>query len=96
MAILERKGIGMHPFYDSVSQLLREENTWWLGLASMFMYLLFWAIVIIIVLRNFKKYYARTEHQRAKEDTAMSILRERYARGEIDAEEFKQKKADLE
>lgn len=65
-------------------------------MASMIMYLLFWAIVIIIVLRNFKKYYARTEHQQAKEDTAMSILRERYARGEIDAEEFKQKKADLE
>lgn len=65
-------------------------------MASMFMYLLFWAIVIVIVLRNFKKYYAKTEPRQAKEDTAMSILRERYAKGEIDAEEFKQKKADLE
>jgi putative membrane protein len=61
----------------------------------MAMYLLFWAVVIIIAVRLFKKYYMIGYHPKAKEDTAMSILRKRYAKGEIDAEEFKKKKADL-
>jgi putative membrane protein len=65
-------------------------------LASIVLYLLFWAVVIIIAFGLFKKYYLRMDHPKSKEDTALSILRERYARGEIDAEEFKQKKADLE
>ena len=71
-------------------------NVWWLGMASMILYLLFWAVVIIFAVRLFKKYFLGPDQQKAKEDTALSILRERYAKGEIDAEEFKQKKADLE
>ena len=86
----------MHPFYGPSSQLLEGGNYWWLGMASMVLYLLFWAAVIVFMARLFKKYYLGTDHPKVWEDTALSILRERYARGEIDAEEFKQKKADLE
>jgi putative membrane protein len=86
----------MHPFYGPSSQLIGGGNYWWLGMASMVLYLLFWAIVIVFAAKLFKKYYPGMDHQNAKEDTALSILRERYARGEIDTEEFKQKKADLE
>lgn len=85
----------MHPFYGPSSQLLQEGTFWWLGLASMAMYLLFWAIVIIIAVKTFKKYFVNAVHPKAKVDTAMIILRERYAKGEINAEEFKQMKADL-
>jgi putative membrane protein len=86
----------MHPFYGPSSQLLSESGTWWLGLVSMAMYLLFWAIVIFIAYRLFKKYFPQWLHPKAPADTAMTILRERYARGEIDVEEFKRKKTDLE
>ncbi|MBP1918777.1 SHOCT domain-containing protein [Youngiibacter multivorans] len=86
----------MHPFYGPSSQLFQEGESWWLGLASMAMYLLFWAVVIVIAVKMFKKYIVRTDYPKNRNDNAMSILRERYAKGEIDAEEFKRIKADLE
>ena len=86
----------MHPFYGPSSQFLGEGNVWWLGMASMILYLLFWAVVIIFAVRLFKKYFLGPDQPKGKEDTALSILRARYAKGEIDAEEFRQKKADLE
>lgn len=85
----------MHPFYGPDILLLADGN-FWLGLASMAMYLLFWAVVILIAFRLFKKYLPWIANLRKKEDTALSILRERYARGEIDAEEFERRKKDLE
>lgn len=85
----------MHPFYGAVSEFL-EEGHWWVGLLSMAMYLLFWAVVIVFAVKLFKKYFAdRPTPPKSEEDSALRILRERYARGEIDAEEFKQKKSDL-
>ena len=86
----------MHPFYGPSSLLLQEGNNWWLGLASMGMYLLFWAVVIIFAVRFFKKYFLRTGRPGNGMDPAMEILRERYARGEIDGEEFKRMRDDLE
>lgn len=86
----------MHPFYGPSSQFMGEGYIWWLGMASMILYLFFWAVVIIFAVRLFKKYFLGPDQPKAREDTALSILRERYAKGEIDAEEFKQKKADLE
>lgn len=85
----------MHPFYGAVSEFLAE-GQWWIGLLSMAMYLVFWAVVIIFAVRLFKKYFAdKAAPPGPEEDSALTILRERYARGEIDAEEFKQKKSDL-
>jgi putative membrane protein len=86
----------MHPFYGPNNQLLGQENTLWLGLASMMIYILFWAVVVLFAVNLIKKYIIRPDSSKVQEDTAMSILRERYARGEIEAEEFKQKKADLD
>lgn len=86
----------MHPFYGPSSQLFQEGESWWLGLASMAMYLLFWSVVIFIAAKMFKKYFVGMDYPKIREDNAMPVLRERYAKGEIDAEEFKRKKADLE
>jgi len=86
----------MHPYYGPSVQILGQENAWWIGLASMLMYLLFWGVVSVIAIRMFKKYFVNVKVPEAKGDLAMSILRERYARGEIDSEEFKRIKADLE
>ncbi|HEX5350079.1 MAG TPA: SHOCT domain-containing protein [Trichococcus sp.] len=85
----------MHPFYGAVNEFFAE-GYWWVGLLSMVLYLLFWAIVIVFAVKLFKKYFAGREiPPKTKEDSALKILRERYARGEIDVEEFKQKKSDL-
>lgn len=86
----------MHPYYGPSVQFLGQENAWWIGLVSMLMYLIFWGVVCIIAIRMFKKYFVRAQILGAQGDRSMSILRERYARGEIDSEEFKRIKADLE
>jgi putative membrane protein len=86
----------MHPFYGPSSMFLTQDTAWWVGLLSMAMYLLFWGVVIIIAARMAKKYLAGGSLTRHKDDTAMTILRERYARGEIEIEEFMRKKEDLE
>lgn len=85
----------MHPFYGAVSEFFAE-GYWWVGLLSMVLYLLFWAVVIVFAVKLFKKYFAdRPNPPKPEGDSALKILRERYARGEIDAEEFKRKKSDL-
>lgn len=86
----------MHPFYGPSSQLLADGSAWWLGLASMAMYLLFWAAVILIAVKLFKRYLLPGTRLFPMQDKALAILRERYAKGEIDADAFKRIKADLE
>ncbi|MHC1719389.1 MAG: SHOCT domain-containing protein [Clostridiaceae bacterium] len=86
----------MHPFYGANSQFLGQSDYWWVGIVSMLSYLLFWAVVIIVAYRLVKKYIINTGVKISKEDTAMIILRERYARGEIASEEFHRIKEDLE
>ena len=67
---------------------------WWgWGLGIMAMMFLFWLLVItgfIIGLR-----WLLGKGKQEKDDAALKILRERYARGEITKEEFEEKKKDL-
>ena len=59
--------------------------------------LLFWGLIIVaivLLLRGFSGKSAGSE-SRVREKTALDILRERYARGEIDKGEFEQKRHDL-
>ncbi len=86
----------MHPFYGPNSQILSAGSYWWIGLASMAMYLIFWAVVMVIALKVFRRYFLQADIFKNKRDDALSILRERYAKGEIDAEEYHNKKEDLE
>lgn len=64
-----------------------------LGMVSM---LLFWVLLIIaaaVVIRYV--WGTGVSSERLQEKTALEILKERYARGEIGREEFEQKKRDL-
>lgn len=54
--------------------------------------LIFWAVIVWIVYELIK--YAKGRDDK-KEDNAMRILRERYAKGEISKEEFEARKKDL-
>ncbi len=86
----------MHPYYGPSSQIFLQGYSWWPGLVSMVMYLLFWSIVVVIAIKLVNRYLITTKDSDNRQDAAMQILRERYAKGEIDAEEFRHKKADLE
>jgi len=68
----------------------------WGGM-GIFGMLLFWGLVIaaIVVVVKFAT-GGRNFGLRDKEKSALNILKERYARGEIEREEFEQKKRDLE
>ena len=54
----------------------------------------FWVLVILGIVYLVKALAGRGASP--KEETALDILKKRYARGEIDAEEFAKRKRDLE
>ena len=62
----------------------------------MIIHFIFWAVVIYFAIKLVNKYVKKVDESKVKENSAMSILRERFAKGEIDSEEFKQKKTELE
>ena len=79
----------MHPFYSPNSQLLSSGESAWIGFLSMALYLLFWAVVMAVVIRLIIKYLPHLAKPSAPQDHAFSILRERYARGELDEKTYR-------
>jgi putative membrane protein len=63
------------------------------GIGMMVMMLVFWGVVIAGVVFAIRWLAGRGE--RSRSDRALDILRERYARGEIDKDEFEAKRRDL-
>jgi putative membrane protein len=70
-------GRGMHPMW----------GVWgaW-GVAMAVMMLLFWGVVIVGIVLGIR--WLVSQGREPQRDTAMDILRQRYARGEITREEF--------
>jgi len=69
-----------------------------MGFFSMIMMGLFWIAVIIGIIFLIRWLAASTSHRNRElrsEDSALEILKIRYAKGEINKEEFEQKKKDL-
>jgi putative membrane protein len=52
-------------------------------------------IALILLIRSLARQRPPGDRQDAGRDPAMEILRQRYAKGEIDREEFDRKKRDL-
>lgn len=59
----------------------------------MLMMLVFWALVIAGLVLGIRWLARQGQHERP--DRALDILRERYARGEINKEEFEARRRDL-
>ena len=78
----------MHPFYAPSARLLGERGSRAAGLLSMAAYLAFWAGALVIAKRELDARFPRVPRSGPVEDRAMLVLRERYARGEIDADQF--------
>ncbi len=77
-------GWGMHPMW----------GLWGIwGIAMMLMMLVFWGVVIAGIVLGIR--WLVSQGRGAHSDTALDILRQRYARGEINKEEFEAKKRDL-
>lgn len=71
-------------------------NYWWLGMIGMALQLIFWIVLFVIGVRLFKNYSLRPPadgHTPGKDP--LDILRERYARGEIDTEEYQLRRQNL-
>ena len=75
-------GWGMHPMMW---------GAW--GFGMMFMMVLFWGLIIVGVVLVIRWLVGQGKETRT--DSALEILRQRYARGEINKEEFEAKKKDL-
>jgi putative membrane protein len=77
-------GWGMHPM-------------WWMGgawgIGMMLMMFMFWVLVIAGLVLAVR--WLLSEGKERRSDTALEIVRQRYARGEINKEEFEAKKRDL-
>lgn len=63
------------------------------GLGMMLMMLLFWAVLITGAVLGIRWLVA--QGRAPGKDTALEILRERYARGEINRDEFEARRRDL-
>jgi putative membrane protein len=74
------------------------ESGWWMFLGPIWMVVVIGAVVTVVVL--LVRWLSPSDHGGARNQpaakTPMDILRERFARGEIDAEEFEQRRKLLE
>ena len=69
----------------------------WGGMGMGLGMLLFWGLLVVSIVLLVKfTWGAGVFSERKQEKSALDILKERYARGEIKREEFEQKKHDLE
>jgi putative membrane protein len=64
------------------------------GLVMMLMMLLFWGLVIAGLVGGLR--WLASQRRSPVNDPALAILRERYARGEINREEFEARRRDLQ
>lgn len=75
-----------------------EFGGWGMGFGFLFM-ILFWVLIILSIVALIRWLMTdRAQDRRAlpRDKTPLEIVQERYARGEIDREEYEQKRRDLE
>ena len=63
------------------------------GFGMMIMMILFWVLIIVAVVLGIRWLIGQGKDSRS--DSALEILRQRYARGDINKDEFESRKRDL-
>ncbi len=69
-------------------------NGWGIGFGGGIFMILFWILIIVGIVYIVKIIAGGTKSEE-KRESALDILKKRYARGEISKEEFEEKKKDL-
>jgi len=69
----------------------------WMGWFGSVMHLLFWGLVVFVLFLLARRLWSSSQSSSEvmRNESPMDILKRRYASGEIDREEFEQKKQDL-
>jgi putative membrane protein len=67
----------------------------WMGLLPLACHLIFWIGIIVLAVILLRRYGSKVRMMQKQNNPALLILRERYALGEIDTEEFNRRKQDL-
>lgn len=86
----------MHPFYDPSRRLVAEGRSSAAGLVSMVAYLAFWAGAIVLARRMLDERFPQRAPASTRDDDPVALVRMRYARGEIDRDQYLQLRRDLE
>ena len=63
------------------------------GLGGGFMMIVFWVLIVLLVVWAVREFSGKSAA--SSNSSALDILQERYAKGEIDKKEFEEKKKDL-
>ena len=72
------------------------EHGWgWIGVGMVHM-LLFWALIILAIVAIVRYLSSTSRREISSDRDPLDILRVRYAKGEIDKQEFDEKRRDLE
>ena len=66
----------------------------WFGFGGGFMWV-FWILLIVVIVWAVKAATGNSNNPSEQQKSALDILKERYAKGEIGQEEFEQKRRDL-
>lgn len=75
--------------------MMRDFGWWGFGFGPLYM-LLFWGVIIVGIVAMVRWLATESSSSKTRGKTADDIVRERYARGEIDRQEYEQKMNDLE
>ena len=69
------------------------DHMYGMGIFGGFLMLFFWVAFVFFIVWIVREVTGRGTHEKSK---ALDILKERYAKGEIDKKEFEEKKKDLQ
>lgn len=88
-------GNGMRGFSYGFGHGYMNGNGGWMGFLPLALHLIFFIVIILLAVILLRRHSSKVRMFQKQNDPALKILRERYAQGEINTEEYNQRKHDL-